>query len=72
MNALVVFGIYSGGVCASPDDQLISEPIAEVHFRIRVFTKTRDLLHDYNYYGGIAFFLSTRICKKLGTKMLWC
>ena len=55
MNALVVFGIYSGGVCASPDDQLISEPIAEVHFRIRVFTKTRDLLHEYNYYGGIAF-----------------
>ena len=55
MNALVVFGIYSGGVCASPDDQLISEPIAEVHFRISVFTKTRDLWHEYNYYDGIAF-----------------
>ena len=49
MNALVVFGIYSRSVCASPDDQLISEPIAEVHFRTRVFTKPRDLLHDYKY-----------------------
>ena len=54
-NTLVVFGIYSRSVCASPDDQLISEPIAEVHFRISVFTKTRDLWHEFNYYGGIAF-----------------
>ena len=33
----------------------VSEPIAEVHLRISVFTKTRDLWHEFNYYGGITF-----------------